>query len=329
MTLLRFDTGVLPADQRHPIFAASSPSYTIDPVGDPLAFSAQCVATRIGEVNVMRARISPVRYRRTPEQVERDGEDRIVLFHTLSGRSTGTIDGRPVAIGPGEAMIWDLSRPLDVTSHDGVDTEGITLPRFMVDEVMPGATLGGPLTASPALAMVVAHLRFLLDHAGDLPEATLPFQARALRDMVLTAHYPTARAPSGDDRTVPMLQRLFGRIDRHPGATWDINALAAAVGGTIPALSALLDRFGGVEAVVERRRLLAAYRMLSDPAESANISVIAARCGFTDMPRFSRRFRAVFHTSPRDLRLHHHRAELPTWAGAYHLDRAYAAILTG
>lgn len=326
MTLLHFDTDVLPAEQRHPVFAASSPCYRIDPVGDPLAFSARCVATRIGEVNVMRASISPVRYRRLPEQIERDGEDRLVLFHTLSGRSTGTIDGHPVAIGPGEAMIWDLSRPLDVTSLDGVHTEAITLPRFMIDEVMPGATLCGPLTASPVLSIMVAHLRFLLDHADDLPAATLPFQARALRDMVVTAHYPTVRTRTGDDRTVPLLQRLFARIDRHPGATWDIAALAAAVGSTAPALSALLDRFGGVEAVVERRRLLAAYRMLSDPAENANISVIAARCGFTNMPRFSRQFHAAFRTSPRDLRTHH-RAELPSWAGAYHLDRAYAAIL--
>jgi AraC-like DNA-binding protein len=328
VTLLHFDTGVLPAEQRLPIFAASSPSYTIEAVGDPLAFSAQCVAARIGEVNVMRARISPVRYRRTPAQIERDGEDRLVLFYILAGRSAGTIDGRPVAVGPGEAMIWDLSRPLDITSLDGVDTEAITLPRFMVEEVMPGASVGGPLTASPAMAMVVAHLRFLLDHAGEMPAATLPFQARALRDMVVTAHYPTARTRTGDDRTVPMLQRLFGRIDRQPGANWDIAALAAAVGGTVPTLCALLDRFGGVEAVVERRRLLAAYRMLCDPAENANISVIAARCGFTNMPRFSRQFHAAFRTSARDLRTHH-RAELPTWAGAYHLDRAYAAIMVG
>ncbi|RYF38972.1 MAG: AraC family transcriptional regulator [Cytophagaceae bacterium] len=81
-----------------------------------------------------------------------------------------------------------------------------------------------------------------------------------------------------------------------------------------------------MDELIERRRLLAAYRLLSDPAETATISVIAARCGLVDMPRFSRRFRAVFHTSASDLRTHH-RAHLPVWAGAYHLESSYGPLM--
>lgn len=326
--MMHFDTAVLPVAERFPRFAAASPSYRIEVLGDPAAFAAQCVAWRLGDVNIMRARISPVRYRRLPEQIERDGADRLVLFHLTAGRSEGVLDGQPLALGAGDTMLWDLARPLDIGSPDGVETEAVTLPRFLLDDVLPGATWSGRLAASPALTLLLSHLRFLLDHADDVPAAAHAFQGRALRDLIVAAHDPAGRARTADDRTVPLLQRLLERIDRAPATDWTLPALAAQLGSTPALLTALVDRFGGVEAVVERRRLLAAYRMLGDPAESAAISVIAARCGFTNMPRFSRQFNAAFRTSPRDLRVHH-RAELPDWAGAHHLDRAYAAILTG
>lgn len=327
MTVMHFDTGVLPPRERLARFAAASSSYRIEALGDPDDFEARCSAWRLGDVNVMRARISPVRYHRPAEQIDVDGEDRLVVFHHVAGRSHGTLDGRRIRIGAGEAMIWDLTRPLDIRTTTGIDVEVVTLPRFLVEEVLPGATMCGLLGASPALALLVAHLRFLLCWAGNLPEETRAFQGRALRDMVVAAHYPTALAHTRDEHAVPLMQRLFECIDHAPAAAWTVPMIAVSLGSTPALIEALLDRFGGMDALLERRRLLAAYRMLCNTTESASISVIAARCGFTNMPRFSRRFHATFRTSARDLRVHH-RADLPEWAGGHHLDRAFAALMT-
>lgn len=325
--MLHLDTAVLPEGERLARFAACTPAYRIDALGDPLAFAADCRAARIGEVNVMHTRISPVRYWRTPEQIEADGEDRLMMFHIVAGHSLGLLGGKPVEARPGEALLWDLTRPLDVRSPDGVECEAISLPRFMIEEVLPGAALGGVIAPSPALSLALDHARYLLEHADALPPMTLAFQGRALRDMLMTAFYPAAQSRDRDDHGVPLLRRVTERIDRDPGAAWDLPRLAILLREPIATLAGQLDRVGGFDVLLERRRLLAAYRWLGDPMETAPISVIAARCGFTNLPRFSRRFHAAFHITARDLRVHH-RADLPAWTGAHHLDKTYAAIIT-
>lgn len=87
------------------------------------------------------------------------------------------------------------------------------------------------------------------------------------------------------------------------------------------------DRFGGLDALVERRRLLAAYRLLRNPDETASIAAIAWRCGFSDPSRFSHRFRQVFSASPTDLRRFRH-GTLPKWAGAYHAEKDYGPLIS-
>ncbi len=328
MQPLRFSTGTVSAGQRLDLFRLGARAYQVDALGDPLDFAADWRVLALGDANAVHAHVSPLRYLRTPERIAADGENRLVFFHIRQGRSMGTLDGVPVQVGPGDGMIWDLACPLEMRSPVGVETQVVTLPRFMVDEVMPGVTLSGVIAPSPALTLAVEHLQFLFDRAGDLPDESAPFQGRALRDMLAMAMQPLYRARRGGAVEVagPVLQRIIDRIDHDLCGTHDSAALATALSLTAQEVAATLARFGGIDELVERRQLLAAYRLLSDPAETAAISVIAARCGFIDMPHFSRRFRAVFHTTATDLRLHH-RAHLPVWAGAYHIEQDYGALM--
>lgn len=331
MRTLRFSTGTLPPEQRLPLFQAGARAYTVAAIGDPLGFAADWRVVPLGDVNIVHAHITPVSYQRTRARIAADGENRVAFFHLRQGSGTGTLNDVAVATAPGGAMIWDLCCPLDLRSETTAEVEIVTLPRFMIDEVMPaGIPLAGTIAPSPALTLVVEHLRFLLDHAGDLPDQAAPFQGRALRDMVVMAMHPIVQAHrSGESSQVePVLQRILDRIDRDPAGVHDMPGLANALALPAETVAATLARFGGFDMLVEQRRLLAAYRLLSDPAETDAISVIAARCGFTDMPRFSRRFRAVFHTTATDLR-QHHRAHLPVWAGAYHLEQSYGALMMG
>lgn len=330
MRPLHFSTGTVPPEQRLDLFRLGARAYQVDTPGDPLAFAADWRVLALGDANAVHAHVSPLIYRRTRERIAADGENRLVFFHIRQGRSIGMLDDRPVLLGPGDAMIWDLSCPLEMHSPDGVETEVVTLPRFMVDEVMPGATLSGVIPASPALTLVVEHFHFLFDRAGDLPDEAAPFQGRALRDMLAMAMQPLyrTRVAGADEWTGPVLQRIIERIDHDLRGMHDPAALATGLSLTVGEVVATLTRFGGVDGLVEQRRLLAAYRLLSNPAETGSVSVIADRCGFTDMPHFSRRFRAVFHTTASDLRLHH-RAHLPVWAGAYHIERNYGAMVVG
>lgn len=328
MQPLRFSTGTVPAGQRLDLFRLGARSYQVDALGDPLDFAADWRVLALGDANALHATVSPVSYRRTRERIAADGENRLVFFHIRQGRCGGMLDDAPVDLGPGDGMVWDLSRPLALEGPGGMEVEAVTLPRFMVEEIMPGVALSGVIAPSPALTLAVEHLRFLFDRAGDLPDEAAPFQGRALRDMLAMAMHPLylTRMPDEAARRGPLLDRIAGWIDGDLAGPHDAGTLAATLSLPAGEVATTLARFGGIDELVERRRLLAAYRLLSDPAETAAISVIAARCGFTDMPHFSRRFRAVFHTTATDLR-RHHRAHLPVWAGAYHLEQGYGALM--
>ncbi len=325
MPPLTFTTDAVPAEQRLTLFRAGASSYQVDALDDPLGFAARWRVLRLGDLNGLVATVTPVSYLRTAERIAFDGEDRLVFFHVRAGRAHGMLDGVPVDVGQGGAMVWDLSRPLDMRAPGGLSVQAVTLPRFMVEEVMPGVTLSGVIAPSPALALATGHLAFLFDQADALPDDATPFQGRALRDMLAMAMRPLYLDRGGDPSPAPVLQRIVDHLDRRPAGDWTVALLADALSLSPAEVDGTVERFGGLDDLVERRRLLAAYRLLCDPAETAAVSVIAARCGFTDMPRFSRRFRAVFHTTATDLRLHH-RGYLPEWAGAYHLEVSYGAL---
>jgi AraC-like DNA-binding protein len=65
----------------------------------------------------------------------------------------------------------------------------------------------------------------------------------------------------------------------------------------------LFEVHGGVALCIQRERLAAAHRALSDPADLRSISEIAESVGLFDPSSFSRMFRRNYGISPRDLRL--------------------------
>ena len=202
-----------------------------------------------------------------------------------------------------------------------------TFPRYMIDEVLPAPSLAGPLAASAELDLAVAQALYLIDHAEDLPDASAVFYGRALRDMLAVAMLPAYRSvrPMAQP-DAPLLQRIVDLIDEHLAEEPDVAAIAVRLGIDTHRIVDVVDRFGGLSQLVERRRLLGAYRLLRDPAESDTVSSIAYRCGFDSVPRFSRRFHAIFHTSANDLR-RQGGGNLPQWAGAYHVERHYGALI--
>ena len=327
MQLMAFDTMVVPAEKRLAVFRTGAVEFQVDAVGDPAAFTSRWRMLKLGDLNVIHSHTSPVRYRRDAAMIAADGEDRLTIHYYLTGGETGEIDGRPVRVGVGQAMIWDLLLPLDLTANDVVEIIIVTLPRHLIDEVLPGHALAGPLSASPELALAAGHARFLIDHAADMPDETATVLSRSLRDMLAVAILPAYRPSSAmASAKASLLQRLLDLIDTRLSADPDGEALAAALDTDVATVAAVAQPFGGLAVLVERRRLLAAYRLLSDPAQTATVQAIAHRCGFESLPQFSRRFRAVFETSARELR-RRGRCRLPEWAGAYDVEQLYGPLI--
>lgn len=327
MNILDFDTGRVPVDARLAIFRAGAVNFRVDAVGDPRTFAVKWQSLKLGDLNAIHSQAAPIHYRRDDVMIESDGEDRIAIHCYLKGGATGTLDGLPAAVDAGGAMVWDLARTVDVTTTGDTEMVIVTMLRYMADEVLPVPSLTGTLAPSPELNLAVDQLRRLIDDADRLDDAAAPFLGRALRDLFAVAMLPAYfRARSADEVTAPLLRRMCERLDAAPDQDFDLAELAVALGEPVAEVRRVADHFGGLHLLIERRRLLAAYRLLCDPAEAAPVSVIAERCGFADLPRFSRRFRDVFHTTASDLR-RHHSGHLPRWAGAYHVEKNYGALI--
>ena len=329
MQVIAFDTAVVPRTARLATFRAAAADFRVDAIGDPDDFAVRWRMLTLGDINLIHCHCSPVRYRREIETIAADGEDRVTIHCYMKGGEVGEIAGRPVEVGPGGATVWDLTAPVDVSSSEPLEALIVTLPRYLVDEVLPSASVAGALAPSAELALAVAQGRHMIDGADELPDDAGMFLGRALRDMFAVAMLPTHAATHAARPDPPLLQRMTDLIDAHLPGELDLEALAAALEVEIERVARVADHFGGLPLLAERRRLLRAYRLLCDPRETDTVLEIAQRCGFGSLPRFSRRFHSVFHTSARDLRrFGHGHGRLPGWAGAYHVEQLYGAMIS-
>ncbi len=327
MQLMRFDTEIVPQDARLTTFRMGAFEFRVDSLRDPGAFSSRWRMLKLGDLNVIHAYTSPIHYQRDAAMIAADGEDRITIHYYIVGGEVGTIGGRAVEALAGGAMIWDLAVPLDMKSIGDIETIIVTLPRYMIDEVLPAPSLAGPLAPSAELSLAAEQARYLIDHAADLPDAAAAFYGRALRDMLAVAMLPAYRSVRPMTMPdAPLLQRIVDLIDAQLSMEPTIDAIAARLGVDPVKVTDVAEHFGGLPLLAERRRLLGAYRMLCDVRETDTVSMIAHRCGFDSLPHFSRRFSSVFHTSASDLR-RFGRSHLPSWAGAYHVEKLYSALI--
>lgn len=327
MDVLPFTTDSLPPDRRLAAFRQGAADFHVEALGDPLAFGARWRLLIAGEVNLIESWISPVHYRRTRADIAADGADRVAVLFVLDGHSVGTIDDKPISVGPGDAMILDLLRPLDTRSPEPLHTIIATLPRFLLDEALPISRLEGSVRASAEVALACGHIRHLLDHAPAISPESAVFHGRAVRDLVALALLPAYAADDWRDGSAPLLAKIHALIDRRltqPIAAADIPVALDASSGQV---AAALASAGGWASLVEQRRLLAAYRLLCAPDGATAIATIGERCGFPDAADFSRRFRQSFGASPRKVRARH-QGELPRWAGAYHVADDYRELLS-
>ena len=101
-------------------------------------------------------------------------------------------------------------------------------------------------------------------------------------------------------RLVERARRVIRREIYSPALTPDY--LAREIGVSRSGLYRMFEPLGGVRHAIQRERLHAAHRALSDPANQDAILTIAEQSGFADTSGFSRAFRKEFGCSPSDVR---------------------------
>ena len=273
-------------------------------------FETEVTIYNAGPMLIGGGRIDKQRYHRTPAIVARDGIDHYFLLMCKSGGFSGTCDGAPVMITPGDVCLFNFQSPADVWSECG-DVMAMALPRAALAPFLgdPDGVSGTVLSGGTALC------RILFDHitgmVANAPRLSLSLDdaaglARSAAAMVAVCFGPAAASKS--DVAANLRAASLVAIRRHIDASLaspDLGAdqLTAMFGLSRASLYRLFEPMGGVADFIRRRRLRKALLDLSS-AEFTHLQVaeIALRLGFASGASFARAFKASYKINPSDIR---------------------------
>jgi AraC-like DNA-binding protein len=232
------------------------------------------------------------------------GADQLLIFLQVEGSVDADCAGRRRRIEPGDVTIFDYARPLH-----SVTTDYENLMVVLARESVPAALLSiephGLVfpRASGAARLIGAAMRELYAQADHL---TMSEAEAAIEGMVaLTTACARARLAGDElDHVKSRRKTALDYIDAHLGnAQLGPDEIAVATNLSRASLYRLLAAEGGIRAVLLKRRLGAALRlMLEDNRDERPLKEIAGGCGFGGTSQFTRAFRACFGLPPKQYR---------------------------
>lgn len=286
---------------------------TIAPIFDvrPLAadwdagFHAELDRHHLSTALVGRVATSAQHYERSEGLIGAVGVDHLLIQLYEAGHTTLDLDGEETHAGPGDVLVFDLSRPVRSHASD-MRAVSLVLPRSLLalDASSLDRVHGTVLSsASPLGSLAGDHLRSLLKAAPTLEPTAAPDIAKASAQLLSACLSPSLmgdrEAPATLTATVAMICRF---IDRHIGdPALDARMLCSAFGMSRSALYRLFAPIGGVSDYIRQRRLARARLALNAATRGrGGVGKIARQFGFSSDDAFSRAFKAQFGIAPRD-----------------------------
>ncbi|MDQ1046302.1 helix-turn-helix domain-containing protein [Streptomyces sp. V4I2] len=291
-------------------FVPLSPTRTSPDPG----FAGQVETRPLGEINRARIRSQPQLTSHGPREVSRSQGEFYFVNLQLAGRCAVRQGAAESVVGPGQFTVLDTTEPYYLDFDAEWRMLSFRLPRPQLSTRLPeahrAAGLGRSIDGSTGVGSVVTALMASLWQLDDLDGSTPTPVLAELEQSFLSVVAATLGARTAHDDQDPH--------DVHAGTRTAILRFVAANLGD-PSLSVatvcrrfaisprLLHRlFEGEErsfaGTVRSLRLNRCARLLRDPRETATITDIAARHGYTDPASFSRTFRREFGISPREMR---------------------------
>jgi AraC-like DNA-binding protein len=237
---------------------------------------------------------------RGPALVAR-GVDQVLILLQREGTCDSDCNGRRVRIEAGDVAIFDYARPF----RSAVTDYG-NLMVILAREAVPAALLAiephGLVfpRASGAARLIGAAMQEFYAQADDLTVS----EAEAAIEGIVALTTACARARLADDEADHVKSRrkaALDYIDAHlANEQLGPDEIAAAANVSPASLYRLLAAEGGIRAVLLKRRLDQALRlMLADNNDERPLMEIAGCCGFGGTSQFSRAFRTRFGVPPR------------------------------
>jgi AraC-like DNA-binding protein len=252
---------------------------------------------------LMRSRGTGFIMTRAPALVARGADQLLILLQTEGSVDTdcGRRRGR---IEAGDVALFDYARPFRSVATD-YENLMVVLARTSAPAALLALEPHGlvfPRT-SGAARLIGAALQEFFAQADHLTMS----EAEAAVEGIMTLTAACARTRLADDEADHVKSRrkaALDYVDAHLGnVRLGPDEIAAAANVSRASLYRLLAAEGGVRAVVLKRRLDAALRlMLADDRDERSLKEIVRRCGFGGVSQFSRAFRARFGLPPAQYR---------------------------
>src|SRR4051812_43969275 len=229
------------------------------------------------------------------------GADQLLIFLQGEGWCDTDCAGRRGRIRTDDVAIFDYARPFR-----SAVTDYVNLMVVVARECVPAALLAiephGLIfpRESGAARLIGAALKEFYAQADHLTVS----EAEAAIEGIVALTTACARARLAGDEADHVKSRrkaALDYIDAHLGnAQLKPDEIAAAANLSRASLYRLLAAEGGIRAVLLKRRLDEALRlMLADNKDERSLTDITGCCGFGGMSQFSRAFRARFGAPPR------------------------------
>lgn len=286
---------------------------TIAPIFDvrPLSadwdagFHAELDRHHLSTALVGQVATSAQHYERSESLIGAVGVDHLLIQLYEAGHTTLDLDGEETHAGPGDVLVFDLSRPVRSHATD-MRAVNLVLPRSLLAldagslDRVHGTVLS---SASPLGSLAGDHLRSLLKVAPTLEAAAAQDVAKAGAQLLSACLSPSLmrdrEAPATLTATMATICRFIDRRIGDPAL--DARMLCSAFGLSRSALYRLFAPIGGVSEYIRQRRLARARLALNASTRGrGGIGKIARQLGFSSDDAFSRAFKAQFGITPRD-----------------------------
>jgi AraC-like DNA-binding protein len=274
---------------------------SLPPGGSAADFWLKTLSYQLPDTLIFRVSSAAQVMHRGPEQIAL-GADQFMISAQVEGHVNGHCADRPVSVGPGDIAIYDEARGYDTQTSDFT-----ILAMFVARARMPPlfqtpAAHGAVIPAgSGAARLLYRSFETLFDTVGSLTVAEADAAVDALIQMLGAALRPSLMRKgayrSGDDA----IDRATDYIDAHIA---DADLAPAAFGKELglsrSALYRAFEPFGGVRAVILRRRLdLSMKAIVTGGGGPKPLRDVWLAHGFRSETHFNRAFRARFGLTPR------------------------------
>lgn len=245
---------------------------------------------------------------RTPEMIQQQGLDHVLLQFYRRGRSTVESHGSARPVSETQCVVFDLAQPVRIVAA-AVDATNVVIPRLLLEdqgcrpEVLHGCAFDHD--GDPFGRLVHAFVANVVACGDLLHQQEAATAARAITHLCGT--YLRGRSAASNPqhldasiRARRFIERELHDLDLTPAT------IASRLGMSRSTLYRLFGETGGVLAYIRDRRLMRAMRILvrGDTARPLRISQLAYAVGFADEKTFRRAFRQRFGFIPSEAASH-------------------------